>query len=89
MVALCLWLAVPAFADDGGAIYKSKCAACHGADGAGKMGPKLAGTSLTADQITDLLTKGDDARKAPHKKPLGSLSADDAKAVAGYVKSLK
>jgi mono/diheme cytochrome c family protein len=88
VIAFCLWLALPAFADDGAGIYKAKCAACHGADGAGKMGPKLAGTSLSADQITDLLTKGDDARKAPHKKPV-SLPADDAKAVAGYVKSLK
>ena len=47
------------------------------------------GTSLSADEIGVLLTKGDDSKKPPHKKPMSSLSADDAKAVADFVKSLK
>ena len=89
VVALSVSLALPAFAEDGGAIFKAKCAACHGPEGQGKIGPKLAGTSLSADQITDLLTKGEDARKPPHKKPMASLSADDIKAVAAFVKTLK
>jgi mono/diheme cytochrome c family protein len=90
-VVLCVTIAMPqaALADDGAAIYKAKCAGCHGADGGGKMGPALKGTSLSEDQIIGLLTKGDDAKKMPHKKPLNGLSADDAKAVAEYVKSLK
>jgi mono/diheme cytochrome c family protein len=78
-----------AVAGDGAAIFKAKCAACHGAEGQGKVGPALKGTSLSADQIADVLTKGNDAKKAPHKKPASGLSADDAKAVAEYVKSLK
>jgi len=89
VVALSAALALPAFAQDGGATYKAKCASCHGPEGQGKIGPALKGTSLTADQITDLLTKGNDAKKAPHKKALASLSADDAKAVAAFVKTLK
>ncbi|MGA9496941.1 MAG: cytochrome c [Terriglobales bacterium] len=89
VIALSLSLALPAFAQDGAATYKTKCAMCHGPDGQGKVGPKLAGTALTADQITALLTTGDDAKKAPHKKAIGGLSADDAKAVAAYVKTLK
>lgn len=79
----------PAFAQDGAATYKAKCAACHGAEGQGKVGPALKGTSLSPDQIVNLLTKGDDAKKPPHKKAVAGLSADDAKAVAEYVKSLK
>ena len=82
-------LALPAFAQDGGATYKAKCASCHGPEGAGKIGPALKGTSLTADQIADTLTKGNDAKKPPHKKPMASLSADDAKAIAAFVKTLK
>lgn len=78
-----------AIAEDGAAIYKSKCAACHGANGEGKMGPKLAGTSLSADQIADVLTKGAAGKKAPHGKPVAGLTADQATAVATYVKSLK
>jgi mono/diheme cytochrome c family protein len=89
VITLSISLALPAFAQDGGATFKAKCSACHGPEGQGKIGPKLAGTSLTADQIGDLLTKGDDARKAPHKKPMASLSADDVKAVAAFVKTLK
>jgi mono/diheme cytochrome c family protein len=89
VIALSVSLALPAFAQDGAATYKAKCAGCHGPEGQGKVGPALKGTSLTDAQITDLLTKGDDAKKAPHKKALASLSADDAKAVATFVKSLK
>ena len=89
VIALSASLALPAFAQDGGATYKAKCAMCHGPEGQGKVGPALKGTALTADQITDLLTKGNDAKKAPHKKALASLSADDAKAVAAFVKTLK
>jgi mono/diheme cytochrome c family protein len=86
----CIALAVrPALAQDGGATFKAKCAVCHGSEGQGKIGPALKGTSLSEDQISDLLTKGDDAKKPPHKKPLSSLSADDAKAVAAYIKALK
>ncbi len=89
LVSLAATLALPAFAQDGAATYKTKCAGCHGADGQGKVGPALKGTSLTADQITDLLTKGNDAKKAPHKKAVSGVTADDAKSVADYIKSLK
>jgi len=89
VVVLSASLALPAFAADGAATFKTKCAMCHGPEGQGKTGPALKGTALTADQIVDLLTKGNDARKIPHKKPMASLAADDAKAVADFVKSLK
>jgi cytochrome c6 len=47
--ALSLGLAgIPANAQDGGALYKTKCAACHGADGKG------ATAVGKADQIRDL-----------------------------------
>jgi mono/diheme cytochrome c family protein len=89
VVSLSLSIALPAFAADGAATYKTKCAACHGPEGQGKIGPAVKGTTLSADQITDLLTKGVEAKKAPHKKAISGFSADDAKAVAEYVKTLK
>lgn len=89
IVAVTMTVALPTFAADGAATYKAKCAACHGPEGQGKIGPALKGASLTADQITDLLTKGDDAKKAPHKKAISGVTPEDAKAVADYVKSLK
>jgi mono/diheme cytochrome c family protein len=87
--ALAVSVALPALAADGAATYKAKCAACHGPEGQGKVGPAVKGTSLSADQINDLLTKGNDAKKAPHKKAVAGVSADDSKAVADFVKTLK
>ena len=76
-------------AEDGAAIYKSKCAACHGADGAGKVGPAVKGSALTEAQMADLLTKGAAGKKAPHGKAVAGLTPEQATAVATYVKSLK
>ena len=76
-------------AEDGAAVYKAKCAMCHGAEGQGKVGPALKGTSLSEDQIVDLLTKGAAGKKAPHTKAVNGLTEDQAKAVASFVKSLK
>lgn len=76
-------------ADDGAAIYKTKCAACHGAAGEGKMGPALKGTSHTTDEIVAFVTKGTEGKKAPHGKPMSGLTAEQAKAVADFVKTLK
>jgi mono/diheme cytochrome c family protein len=76
-------------AEDGAAIYKAKCAACHGASGEGKMGPALKGTSLSADQIAETLASGAPGKKAPHGKPMAGLTADQQSAVAAYVKTLK
>ncbi|MBZ5678685.1 MAG: cytochrome c [Acidobacteriia bacterium] len=91
VVALIAFFAIvpPAFSQDGAATFKAKCSTCHGPEGQGKVGPAVKGTALAADQIADLLTKGNDAKKPPHKKPMASLSADDAKAVAAFVKTLK
>jgi mono/diheme cytochrome c family protein len=89
LVCVALSVAVPAFAADGAAIYKTKCASCHGPEGQGKVGPSVKGGAFSADQITDLLTKGNEAKKAPHKKAMATVPADDAKAVAEYVKALK
>ena len=89
LVALALSLSSTAFAADGAALFKAKCGICHGADGQGKVGPALKGTSLSADEIVAMLTKGNDAKKPPHKKPIAGLSEEEIKAVADHVKSLK
>jgi mono/diheme cytochrome c family protein len=73
----------------GDATYKSKCAACHGAAGEGKVGPALKGTKLSEDEMVALVTKGKEGKKAPHSKAMSGLTEEQAKAVAQYVKSLK
>lgn len=45
--------ALPAFSDDAAAVYKAKCAMCHGATGAGDtpMGKKLAVKALGSADV--------------------------------------
>jgi len=76
-------------AEDGAALYKAKCAMCHGPAGEGKVGPALKGTKLSDADISGLLTKGAAGKKAPHSKAVAGLTDAQATAVAGYVKSLK
>lgn len=91
-IAVALFVMVPSLswaAEDGAAVYKAKCAMCHGADGAGKVGPALKGTKLSADQVTALVANGEAGKKAPHTKAVSGVTPEQAKAVAEFVKSLK
>jgi mono/diheme cytochrome c family protein len=84
LVALAMMMTSAAFAaEDGAALYKAKCAACHGAAGEGKMGPAIKGKA----NVADVLTKG--GLKGPHAKPVAGLTADQATAVGVYVAGLK
>ena len=79
-------------AEDGAALYKSKCAGCHGATGEGKAAikaPSLKGTKLDAGQIVQHLTKGEPQSKAPHNKGMSGLNEEQAKAIADFVTTLK
>ena len=84
LVAMAMMMASAFAAEDGGALYKAKCAGCHGAAGEGKMGPAIKGKT----NVVDVLTKGG-ATKAPHTKPMAGVSADQAQAIATYVSGLK
>ena len=77
-----------AWSEDGGALYKTKCAMCHGDQGQGKpeMGPKLVGKSDTA--VINMLTKGG-AEKPPHIKPMKILTPEQVQSLAAFVKTLK
>ena len=79
-------------ADDGAALYKAKCAGCHGVTGEGKpamKSPALKGTSLDVNQIVERVTKGQPGSKAPHSKGMAGLKGEQANAIAEYVKTLK
>ncbi len=89
LVAIAMVSSLSWAAEDGAAIYKAKCAACHGAAGEGKIGPSLQKTALNEKQIADVLTNGAAGKKAPHAKGISGLTADQATAVATYVATLK
>ena len=92
MIAAALFILIPnlAWAEDGAALYKAKCAMCHGPDGAGKPAAKI--PSLVSDQAKkmsdDEITKflGSNPKHAGVSK---ALNADQTKAVIGYVRDLQ
>ena len=70
-IAVTLFILIPNLswaAEDGAALYKTKCAACHGPDGKGEvpMGKKLGARDLSSTevqsqsdgQLSEILTKG-------------------------------
>jgi mono/diheme cytochrome c family protein len=92
-IAMLLLTSLSVFAAaDGAALYKSKCAGCHGPNGEGKpavKAPALKGTTRDAAEITEHLTKGESTSKPPHNKGINGLTEEQAKAIAEYVKTLK
>lgn len=92
-IAIALFMLIPNLswaADDGAAIYKAKCSACHGADAAGKPAAKI--PSLISD---DAKKASDDdlaksvAEKAKHPGTVKSLPPDQVKLAVQYVRSLQ
>lgn len=96
LIALTTWLLAAPLAsfaaEEGAALYKKKCAGCHGANGEGKSAmkaPALKGSTLDITQLVDHITKGEPSSKAPHNKGIAGLSDEQANAIAEYVKTLK
>ncbi|HEX8816216.1 MAG TPA: cytochrome c [Terriglobales bacterium] len=91
-IALVLFVVMPglSWADDGAATYKAKCAACHGADAAGKPAAKI--PSLISDDVKKM-SDADIAKQvsetAKHPAPVKGLAADDVKAVVTYIRTLQ
>jgi mono/diheme cytochrome c family protein len=74
-----------ALAADGAALYKEKCAGCHGADGKAETPaakamkvPPLAGTTRTPEDVAKFV-RGSEKHKAVASK----LSDEDLAAIAG------
>jgi mono/diheme cytochrome c family protein len=89
MLAAVTLVSSMAWAQDGAALYKAKCAMCHGPMGEGKVGPSLQKTALNQQQVADLLTNGAAGKKAPHSKAVAGLTAAQAGEIATYVGTLK
>src|SRR5580658_414798 len=93
--ALVLVVTTPAHGQDAATLFKSKCAACHAADGSGSgsMGKQLGVTDLRADpvqkqtdaQLNDSITNGK-GKKMPAYK--GKLTDDQIKGLVGYIREL-
>jgi len=95
MIALALFLILPNLSwagDDGATIYKTKCAACHGADLAGKPAGKI--PSLVSDDVkkasdadlTDMIANGGKDKKAMHAFANKGVTPDQVKMVVSYIR---
>ena len=89
LVATVLLISVPARTtsdDDAAALYKTKCAMCHGATAEKKVDKTKAD-----DELIQTVLKGKKPEKPPNMPAFEErgLTADQAKALVGYVKSLK
>ena len=88
LVATVLLISVPAktTGDDDAALYKSKCAMCHGATAEKKVDKTKAD-----DELIQTVLKGKKLEKPPNMPAFEErgITADQAKALVGYMKSLK
>ena len=94
LLALTLITTTFVFAQDSAALYKSKCAACHGPDGVGgtAMGKKLGAkdfhspevSKLSDTELFDITKKGKDKMPSYDKK----LTDDQIKDLVKYIRSL-
>jgi mono/diheme cytochrome c family protein len=94
-IAVALFLILPDLswaADDGAALYKTKCAACHGADLAGK--PAAKAPSLISDEskkesdadLTDMIANGGKDKKAMHAFANKGVTPDQVKMIVSYIR---
>jgi mono/diheme cytochrome c family protein len=96
-IAVALFVLIPSlsWAEDGAAIYKAKCAACHGPDGAGKPAAKI--PSLVSDDakklsdadLQDFVANGGPSKKATHAFATKGLTPEQIKAVTEAVRGLQ
>jgi mono/diheme cytochrome c family protein len=95
MIALALFLILPSLswaADDGAAIFRTKCAICHGADLAGKPAAKI--PSLVGDDakkasdanLTDMTANGGKDKKPMHAFATKGVTPDQIKMVVAYIR---
>lgn len=94
LVAGSFLFAAPALAETGASLYKSRCAACHGADGKGEtaVGKSMHLRSLASPEVqkmsdkelTDIIADG----KGAMPKYKDKLSGAQIKSLVGFIREL-
>lgn len=89
--AFSFFASVSARAQDGKAVYeKNKCSICHGKNGEGKMGPKLAKTKLDEKALKKVIVDGKKAKKgASMPSYKGKIKDKELDALVTFIKSFK
>ena len=95
MIAVALFLILPNLswaADEGTSLYQTKCAACHGADLAGKPAAKI--PSLVSDDakkasdadLSNMIANGGKDKKPMHTFANKGVTPDQVKMVVSYIR---
>jgi mono/diheme cytochrome c family protein len=92
-IAVALFILIPSLSwagDDAATLFKTKCAACHGADAAGKPAAKI--PSLIGDDAKK--ASDADLEKAITEKPKHAgisktLTPDQVKMLVSYIRSVQ
>jgi cytochrome c553 len=97
-IVVCVLLSFPSPAQDGAALFKSKCAPCHGPDAKGKPQAKIPSllskkvTGMSDSEIKDMIasrTNGEIEKNPAHTKMKQPLTSDEANALLKYIRSLQ
>ena len=94
MIAFALFLILPnlSWAQDAATVYKTKCAACHGADLGGKPAAKIPslvtddGKKLSDAELTDAIANGGKEKKASHAFANKGVAPDQIKMIVSYIR---
>jgi len=88
-IVVVLSLPLSGHAQDASALYKSKCAMCHGADGAKAAGHDLSGADVQKKSDADIAAVITDG-KAPKMPKYGDkLKPEEIKGLVAYIRTLK
>jgi mono/diheme cytochrome c family protein len=96
-IAVALFILIPSLswaADDGAALYKAKCAACHGPNGEGKPAAKIPALKsedvkkLSDEDLTDAIANGGKSKKASHAFASKGMTPDQIKLLVAHIRDL-
>ena len=96
VIVVALLAAAPSrAADDSINLYQTKCAACHGVEGAGKPAARI--PSLVSDEVrnrsdeslADSIANGGTDKKSAHAFQAKGLSPDQVKMIVSYIRQLQ
>ena len=76
-------------AQDAAATYKSKCAMCHGADGAKVAGHDFSSAAVQKESDADLVAVITDGKPPKMPKYGDKLKPEEVKGLVAYIRTLK
>jgi mono/diheme cytochrome c family protein len=98
VTAFALFLVLPNLSWAQEDLYKTKCAACHGADGKGSAaGKKMGAPEFSSEKVqkasnadlADFIENGGPQKKASHAFASKGVTSADSTKLATYIKTLK